>query len=116
MDIKIKGITLPLDLYGLRTEIIYENKFNKSLDLVNMTTKTLGDLFYCVVLANLEKRKLEPITEEEFLTAIEDENQGDMTLMHLWIWYVKTKQAQNDLLFKDLDLNESKKKRNNNIN
>lgn len=109
MEIKIKGITLSLDLYGLRTEMIYENKFNKSLDLVNMTTKTIGDLFYCVVLANLEKKKLEPITEEDFLNEIEDNNEGDMTLMKFWVWYVKVKQAQNDLLFKELELDEPKK-------
>ena len=108
MELKIKGITLSLDLYGLRTEMIYENKFNKPLELANMTTKTIGDLFYCVVCANLEKKKLEPITEEDFLNEIEDNNEGDMTLMHFWIWYVKVKQAQNDLLFKELD--EPKKK------
>lgn len=110
MEIKLNGITLSLDLYGLRTEMIYENKFNKPLDLTNMTTKTIGDLFYCVVLANLEKKKLELVSEEDFLNEIEDNNEGDMTLMKFWVWYVKVKQAQNDLLFKDLDLNEPKKK------
>lgn len=109
MEIKIKGITLELDLYGLRTEMIYENKFNKPLDLTNMTTKTITDLFYCVVCANLEKKKLELITEEDFITAIEDQNEGDTTLMKFWVWYVKVKQAQNDLIFKELDLDSPKK-------
>lgn len=110
MEIKLNGITLNLDLYGTRAEIIYENRNNKSLDLQNMTTKMIAELFYCIICANLEKKKLNILSFDEFLTALEDENNGDTTLMSFWIWYVKTKQAQNDLLFKEIeDLDEPKK-------
>lgn len=103
MEIKINGLSIELDLFGLRSEMIYENRNNKALDLEDMTTTKIAELFYCVFSACCEKKKLQPVSFDDFIIALEDENRGDETIFDFWVWYIGTKMTQNEVLQKKLE-------------
>jgi len=103
MTIKLNGKEIELNLYGYRMEMIWENKFNCTLDLHDVTSTKIANLFWCVVLSNLEKLKLDLISFEDFQTAIEDENEGDITYVKFYIWYISQKTEVDKLLHEEIE-------------
>ena len=110
MEIKINGETLSLNLYGYRTEMIYENRNKCTLDMTEVTATKIAELFYAAVMANIQKQGLSPIDFESFKTAIEDENEGDITYIKFYMWYLEEKGKFNQLLHTELEKVEQEKK------
>ena len=112
MDINLKGEQLHLDLYGYRTEMIYENRNKCTLDMTEVTATKIAELFYAVVAANLQKKGMEMIDFETFKSEIEDNNDGDITYVGFYLWYLEEKGKFNQLLHDELaKKNDAKEKK-----
>ena len=62
-----------------------------------MSQNDLITLFYCVVIASLQKAKKPIITMLDFMDAI-DENDGEKCIVDFSNWYVQTITAQYEVL------------------
>ena len=113
MTLKINDDNIEL-AYSFRSGIYFEQIANKSLDLTNISSKDFVTLFYCIVLASLQKAKKPVITMLDFLDIVDD-NGGEKCLMEFSDWYIDIMKAQYEVLTDDNDKkpkNVSKKKTN----
>ena len=113
MTLKINGEDLEL-IYSFRSSIYFEQISNKSLDFNNFTGNDLMNLFYCVVIASLQKNKKPIIKMLDFMDAV-DENGGDKCILEFSNWYIDTLNSQyeiNDASIKEKEESPSKKKEN----
>lgn len=100
--------TESIDLvYSFRSAIYFEQITNKNIDFQNFTGNDLITLFYCVVIASLQKVKRPIITMLDFMDKIDDYNRGDKCLLEFSNWYVEIIKAQYETL--DSTVNEEKK-------
>lgn len=106
MKLKLRNTNIDLKLYGFATEVHYEKKYHKALDPNNLTATSIVELFYCVTIANLEREKKDIITFEEFFDDVYDLNEGDVTILKFYKWYLKQRIAQNELLSKVVEEDE----------
>lgn len=101
MTIKLRTSSVDLNLYGFATEMHYEKRNHKALSLEDPTASLIIELFYCVVISNLERQKKDIIKFEDFFDDIYDLNDGDSTIFNFYKWYLEQTSAQSELL-KDL--------------
>ena len=101
--------------YSFRSSIYFEQITGHNLDLANMSQNDLISLFYCVVIASLQKAKEPIITMLDFLDAIDDFNNGEKCIIDFGNWFVDVMKAQYEVLTDENDKkpkNVSKKKTN----
>lgn len=113
MTLKINDENIEL-AYSFRSGIYFEQIAHKSLDLTNISSEDFVTLFYCIVLASLQKAKKPVITMLDFLDIVDD-NGGEKCLMEFSDWYIDIMKAQYEVLTDDNDKkpkNISKKKTN----
>jgi len=97
-------------VYSIRTNIMYENIVNESLDYTQLSNITkISQLFYCNILASMQANKLPlELSWDEFITWL-DENGGYTKLNDYALWLAKQIEIQANLIQKTED-NEDKKK------
>ena len=114
MKIKINNEEIEL-VYSFRSAVYFEQIAGHNLDFTKMSQNDLITLFYCVVIASLQKAKKPVITMLDFMDAI-DENDGEKCIIDFSNWYVQTITAQYEVLNSMGDekkqTNTSKKKTN----
>lgn len=96
MKIKINNEELEL-VYSFRSAVYFEQIAGHNLDFTKMSQNDLITLFYCVVIASLQKAKKPVITMLDFMDAI-DENDGEKCIIDFSNWYVQTITAQYEVL------------------
>lgn len=111
MNFKTRNGVIDLKLYGFATEIIYENKFGKGIDQSENNAIGIVNLFWCVVLANLDRMKWDKLSFEEFLDDIYDLNDGDVTITKFYAWFIKQKKIENEMLPKIIEEELDNKKK-----
>lgn len=84
--------------YSFRCSIYFEQITGHNLDLGNLSQNDLITLFYCVVIASLQKSKESIITMLDFLDAIDDFNNGEKCIIDFGNWFVNILQAQYEVL------------------
>lgn len=110
MKIKINDNELEL-VYSFRSSIYFEQITKKNIDFTDFNSNDLLTLFYCVVLASLQKAKLDIITFNDFMDVVDD-NGGEQCLLQFSNWYVKVIGAQYELLnYTNNDEQEDKKEK-----
>lgn len=101
-------------IYSFRSSVYFEQISGHSLDFNNFNSNDLMTLFYCVVIASLQKVK-KPIIDMLAFMDIVDENGGDRCVFKFSQWYIETVKAQyeiNDASIKEKEETPSKKKKN----
>lgn len=106
MTLKINDENIEL-AYSFRSGVYFEQIAKKSLDLSNLSTDDFVTLFYCVVIASLQKAKKPIITMLDFLDVVDD-NGGEKCLVEFSNWYIEQMKAQYEVL-SDVDDKETKK-------
>lgn len=106
MILKINNEDLEL-IYSFRSSIYFEQISNHALDFNNFTSNDLLTLFYCTVIASLQKKKKPIISLDDFMDVIDD-NGGDKCIYEFSKWYIKTMKAQYDVSDADLEKEEKK--------
>ena len=96
MKIKINNEEIEL-VYSFRSAVYFEQIAGHNLDFTKMSQNDLIPLFYCVVIASLQKAKKPVITMLDFMDAI-DENNGEKCIIDFSNWYVQTITAQYEVL------------------
>ena len=96
MKIKINKEEIEL-VYSFRSALYFEQIAGHNLDFTKMSQNDLSTLFYCVVIASLQKAKKPVITMLDFMDAI-DENNGEKCIIDFSNWYVQTITAQYEVL------------------
>ena len=96
MKIKINNEEMEL-VYSFRSAVYFEQIAGHNLDFTKMSQNDLITLFYCVVIASLQKAKKPVITMLDFMDAI-DENNGEKCIIDFSNWYVQTITAQYEVL------------------
>ncbi len=96
MKIKINNEEIEL-VYSFRSAVYFEQIAGHNLDFTKMSQNDLITLFYCVVIASLQKAKKPVITMLDFMDAI-DENDGEKCIIDFSNWYVQTITAQYEVL------------------
>lgn len=96
MKIKINNEEIEL-VYSFRSAVYFEQITGHNLDFTKMSQNDLITLFYCVVIASLQKAKKPVITMLDFMDAI-DENDGEKCIIDFSNWYVQTITAQYEVL------------------
>lgn len=96
MKLKINNEELEL-VYSFRSAVYFEQIAGHNLDFAKMSQNDLITLFYCVVIASLQKAKKPIISMLDFLDAIDDNN-GEKCIVDFSNWYVKTVTAQYEVL------------------
>ena len=96
MKIKINNEEIEL-VYSFRSAVYFEQIAGHNLDFTKMSQNDLITLFYCVVIASLQKAKKPVITMVDFMDAI-DENNGEKCIIDFSNWYVQTITAQYEVL------------------
>ena len=96
MKIKINNEEIEL-VYSFRSSVYFESIAGHNLDFTKMSQNDLITLFYCVVIASLQKAKKPVITMLDFMDAI-DENDGEKCIIDFSNWYVQTITAQYEVL------------------
>lgn len=93
--------------YSFRSSIYFEQITGHNIDLSKLTQNDVVTLFYCVVIASLQKAKEPVIPMLDFLDAIDDFNGGEKCILEFGNWYVDVLKAQ----FEVLDSTEDNKKK-----
>lgn len=101
MTLKINDENIEL-AYSFRSGIYFEQIAHKPLDLTNISSEDFVTLFYCIVLASLQKAKKPVITMLDFLDIVDD-NGGEKCLMEFSDWYIAIMKAQYEVLTDDND-------------
>lgn len=96
MKLKINNEEIEL-VYSFRSAVYFEQIAGHNLDFTKMSQNDLITLFYCVVIASLQKAKKPVITMLDFMDAI-DENDGEKCIIDFSNWYVQTITAQYEVL------------------
>ena len=96
MKLKINNEEIEL-VYSFRSAVYFEQIAGHNLDFTKMSQNDLITLFYCVVIASLQKAKKPIITMLDFMDAI-DENDGEKCIVDFSNWYVQTITAQYEVL------------------
>lgn len=96
MTLKINDENIEL-AYSFRSAVYFEQIAGHNLDFNKMSPNDLIILFYCVVIASLQKAKKPVITMLDFMDAI-DENNGEKCIIDFSNWYVQTITAQYEVL------------------
>lgn len=96
MKLKINNEEIEL-VYSFRSAVYFEQIAGHNLDFAKMSQNDLITLFYCVVIASLQKAKKPVITMLDFMDAI-DENNGEKCIIDFSNWYVQTITAQYEVL------------------
>ena len=111
MTLKINGEDLEL-IYSFRSSIYFEQISNKSLDFDHFTSNDLMTLFYCVVIASLQKIK-KPIVDMLAFMDMIDENGGDKCVYDFSQWYINAVKTQYEITDTELDKADKKKSKKN---
>jgi hypothetical protein len=102
--------------YSFRSAVYFEQIAGHNLDLANMSQNDLITLFYCVVIASLQKAKEPIITMLAFMDCIDDYNGGEKCIIDFGNWFVDVMKAQYEVINSNEDAkkvkNNSKKKTN----
>lgn len=96
MKLKINNEEIEL-VYSFRSAVYFEQIAGHNLDFTKMSQNDLITLFYCVVIASLQKAKKPIITMLEFMDAI-DENGSEKCIIDFSNWYAQTITAQYEVL------------------
>ena len=96
MKLKIKEDEIEL-VYSFRSSIYFEQITGHNIDLSNLTQNDLITLFYCVVIASLQKAKKPIITMLDFLDVVDD-NDGEKCILEFGNWFVEAMKAQYEVL------------------
>lgn len=96
MKLKINGEEIEL-IYSFRSAVYFEQIAGHNLDFTKMSQNDLITLFYCVVIASLQKAKKPVITMLEFMDVIDD-NLGEKCIVEFSNWYVQTITAQYEII------------------
>lgn len=107
MKLKINNEEIEL-AYSFRSGVYFEQIAKKPLDFTNISTEDFVTLFYCVVIASLQKAKKPVITMLDFLDAVDD-NGGEKCLVEFSNWYIGIMKAQYEVLSQDEDNSKAKK-------
>lgn len=111
MTLKINDENIEL-AYSFRSGIYFEQIAKKSLDLSNISTDDFVTLFYCVVIASLQKAKKPIITMLDFLDVV-DANGGERCLVEFSNWYIEQIRTQYEVLTDDKPVKDTGKKKTN---
>ena len=84
--------------YSFRSNIYFEQITKHSLNFENMSSDDFITLFYCVVIASLQKAKQPVITMLDFMDKIDDFNGGEKCLMSFSEWYISIIKSQYEVL------------------
>lgn len=84
-------------VYSFRSSMYFEQITGRNIDLSNLSQNDLITLFYCVVIASLQKAKKPIITMLDFLDTIDD-NGGEKCILDFGNWFVETMKAQYEVL------------------
>ena len=101
MTLKINDENIEL-AYSFISSIYFEQIAHKSLDLTNISSKDFVTLFYCIVLASLQKANKPVITMLDF-SDIVDDNGGEKCLMEFSDWYIDIMKAKYEVLTDEND-------------
>ena len=105
MKIKINDYELEL-VYSFRSSIYFEQIAEHNLDFTNMSANDLITLFYCVVIASLQKAKQPIIGMGDFLDAVDD-NGGEKCVLDFSNWFVNVMQAQYEMFSSTEEKNDA---------
>lgn len=83
--------------YSFRVNIYFEQIQGHTIDFSNLSPNDLVTLFYCVVIATLQKNKKPVISMLDFLDAV-DNNGGDKALIDFANWFIEVMKAQYEVL------------------
>lgn len=108
MFLKINNEDLEL-IYSFRSSIYFEQISGHAIDfnIEKFTSNDLLTLFYCTVIASLQKKKKPIISLDDFMDVIDD-NGGDKCIYEFSKWYIETMKAQYDVSDADLEKEEKK--------
>ena len=106
MFLKINNEDLEL-IYSFRSSIYFEQIANHAIDFEKFTSNDLLTLFYCTVIASLQKKKKPIISLDDFMDVIDD-NGGDKCIYEFSKWYIETMKVQYDVSDADLEKEEKK--------
>ena len=84
--------------YSFRSAVYFETITGHNLDFTKMSQNDLITLFYCVVIASLQKANKPVITMLAFMNCIDDYNDGEKCIIDFSNWYVQTITAQYEVL------------------
>ena len=101
MTLKINDENIELAYYFISV-IYFEQIAHKPLDLTNISSKDFVTLFYCIVLASLQKANKPVITMLDFSDIVYD-NGGEICLMEFSDWYIDIMKAKYEVLTDDND-------------
>jgi len=110
---KIKFNDYEFDLkYTIRTNILYENVTNESLDYTKLERmETITILFYCNIIGNLQaKNNTVDISWNDYLNWLDD-NGGMIMLNKYATWLAEQIQLQSKLIGEPDNKEEKKKKK-----
>ena len=110
MKITIKDTNLELK-YSIRTNIMYENVLEKSLDYSKLNNVSeITQLFYCNILATMQANKMPlDLTWDEYIEWL-DENGGYSYLNDYALWLTKQLEIQFNISKKEEKKTKTKKK------
>lgn len=108
MKLNINGDELELQ-YSFRSSIYFEQIAGHNIDLANLTANDVITLFYCVVIASLQKAKKPIVTMLEFLDIVDD-NGGDTMILEFSKWYSEIIRRQFELIESTLSEEEKEEK------
>lgn len=94
-------------VYSFRSSVYFEQIMGYNLNFMKMSPNDLLTLFYCVVIASLQKAKEPVISMLDFLDII-DEQGGEKLILDFSNWFVKVLQAQYEV-FESTEENNDKK-------
>ena len=94
--------------YSFRSAIYFEQIAGHSIDFTKLNANDLITLFYCVVIASLQKAKKPVITMLEFMDCIDEYNGGDKYLTDFAEWYISVIKKQFELLAEEKEGNKEK--------
>lgn len=111
MTLKFEDNELEL-VYSFRSSIYFEQITGHALDFDHFTSNDLMTLFYCVVIASLQKIK-KPIVDMLAFMDMIDENGGDKCVYNFSQWYINAVKAQYEITDAELDKADKKKSKKN---
>lgn len=94
--------------YSFRVNMYFENIQKKNVDYKDFSSEDVLVLFYCVVLATLQREKKPIIEMLEFMNIIDEYNGGEKCIIEFSQWYIDAVSAQYSVIVGDKEEKESK--------
>lgn len=96
-------------VYSFRSAIYFEQITNHNVDFQNFNSNDLITLFYCVVIASLQKERKPIITMLDFLDDV-DSNGGEKCIIEFANWYAEVMKAQYEAMESTINENDKVEK------